>query len=535
MDVIEDVDIVECYMDPSQSQLNSKEKEYVSRRKQITQTAIKQFIGLPPASGYRLPKINMSFSGGSVRAQIATIAVLDAAEEIGLLPSTTYMAALSGSTWALAPWILHRMSPKDYSKVLKHQLQSDFWGGSGKRDLTSTSTTATLKNVKLTSEEQAKFLRKSEPNDTQKRGLISAKAILEKIKLIIKSQESSELSITQIWGQLIARRLLYDLDISSGRIITFGDIRNILEQTVAYPFPIFTAAIAETEPEYEGLEVTPFSVYSNALGAEINTEDFGSTFLNGICKKRTAEKPLSLYLGIFGSAFAISGADAVEHVLLGICDTLEIEDSYLQVVQPKLEACLAKIKELNQRTFDVEFPNFTYGMSSRGLGSKEAIHLIDHGIFINIPIFPYNRPERKTDILVICDASSDAVDNDYTELKRAQIYARAHGMAFPSLRRFKEINKNLKIFYEDNPEVPIVIYIANLTQISMLELSYTEAEFDSVYEPMYEALYERENRNAIMEAVKFKTSQLNNNHIPNNFMALRDGRVKNTSCNCCLL
>ena len=108
-------------------------------------------------------------------------------------------------------------------------------------------------------------------------------------------------------------------------------------------------------------------------------------------------------------------------------------------------------------------------------------------------------------------------------------------MAFPSLKRFKETSKNLKIFYEDNPEIPIVIYIANLTKISMLDLTFNEAEFNSVYEPMYNALCEPENRSAIIESIKFKTSQLNNHRISNNFMALKDGKVKNTSCGCCLL
>lgn len=518
-----EVDIVECYTETTDvnynNQLDPKETMYIFRRNQITQPAIKQIIGLSSESAYRLPKINMCFSGGSVRAQIATIGFLDGAEEIGLLPSTTYVASLSGSTWAIAPWILHKMSPSDYSLVLKNQLQCDFCDGFQQKNLTSADD----------------ILGKKESADTQKRGLISAQAILEKIKLLIQSQKSSDLSVTQIWGHLISRRLLYDLDISTGRIITFGDIRNILEQTNIYPFPIFTAAIAETEPEYKCLDVTPFSVYSTALRAETKTELFGSTFLNGICQKDYPEKPLSLYMGIFGSAFAISAADGVEHLLLGICDSLEIEDSYLHVVQPKLESCLSKIKELNQRTFDVEFPNFTLGIPFCGMANTETIHLIDHGIFINIPISPFNRPERKSDILLICDASSDAVDNDYTELKRAKIFAKANGMAFPSLKTFKEIGKNVKIFYEDNPEIPIVIYVANLVQISMLNLTYSETEFNSVYESIHNALCNPENRNAIIEAIKFKTSQLNNNQIPNNFMALKDGRTKNTSCCCCIL
>ncbi|KKQ10439.1 MAG: PLA2G4F protein [candidate division TM6 bacterium GW2011_GWF2_36_6] len=473
--------VVDC-----SNQLDPREKEYQLRRSQITQPAIKQLIGLAQEADYRLPKINICFSGGGVRAETAAIGFLAGAEQIGLLQSTNNIAALSGSTWGIIPWILYRMPPIEYAQILKQQLQINFWSS----------------------------IAKNEP----------------RINVSLQNLDFNACLVTEIWGHLIARRLLDDLEQKYQHPLTYQDFRDVLAQTNIYPFPIFTTAIGQTGPFYEGLEVTPFSVYSSHLRAGMRTELFGSIIANGYCRKLAPEMMLWKFMGAFGSAFSLTEGDLVTNGFMTIFDELGIENFYFRYIEPQINIYLKKHNYYKHRCFDYAIPNFTMGMEPCGMNDLPTIDLIDHGIYINIPIFPFNRPERQSDVFVICDASSDASAQDHTELVKSQLFAKAHGMPFPSLGRFKVTSKGLKIFYEDNPEIPIVIYVVNPTQISMFKMTYDASTFDSVYQPMSQILCEPENKNAIVEAIKFKTSQLNNGQIPNKFGMLKDGKVTSGWC-----
>ncbi|KKQ33470.1 MAG: hypothetical protein US49_C0001G0150 [candidate division TM6 bacterium GW2011_GWF2_37_49] len=463
------------------NEFDTREKEYQLRRNQITKPAIKQFIGLAPESDYRLPKINMCVSGGGVRAETCAIAFLASALQIGLLQAISYVSTLSGSTWGIIPWMLQKMTPIEYAQILKQQLQIPFWNS----------------------------IAKNEP----------------RINVSLQNFDFNACLVTEIWGHLIARRLLDDLEQKYQHQLTFQDFRDVLAQTNVYPFPIFATAIGQTGPFYEGLEVTPFSVYSSHLRAGMRTELFGSIIANGYCQKLAHEMPLWKFMGTFGSAFSLTEGDLVTNGFMTIFDELGIENFYFKYIEPQINKYLAKHNYYAHRCFDYSMPNFTLGMDQCGMNDLPTIDLIDHGIYINIPIFPFNRPERRSDVFVICDASSDASAQDHTELLKSQIFARTHGMPFPSLSKFKVTGKGLKIFYEDNPEIPIVIYVVNPTQISMFKMTYDEATFDSVYLPMYQILCEPENIGAIVEAVKFKTSQLNNGQIPNKFGLLKEGKA----------
>lgn len=478
--------VVDC-----SNKLDQSEKEYISRRDHITIPAIKQIMELPQESKFVLPRINIAISGGGVRAETAAIGFLAGAEQSGLLPLTSYITVLSGSTWAIIPWMLRRMPPSEYAQILRKQLQINFWNR----------------------------INKNEPR------------LSDSLQnLDINDLGINECIVIEIWGHLISRRLLDDLEKQQAHPLTFQDIRDILAQTNGYPFPIFTTAIGQTGPLYEGLEVTPFSVYSSHLRAGMRTELFGSIIINGYCQQLKPETPLYRYMGTCASAFSLTEGDLITNGFMTIFDDLGIENFYFKYIEPQINIYLAKHKYYTHRCFDYTIPNFTFGLNQCGMNNVPNLDLIDHGIYINIPIFPFNRPERQTDIFVICDASSDASMQDHTELIKSQIFAKSHRMPFPSLGKFKVTGKGLKIFYEDNPEIPIVIYAVNSTPVSMFKMTYDSATFDSVYQPMSRILCEPENRDAIVETVKFKTSQLNNGQIPNKFRLLKDGKPSGYWC-----
>jgi hypothetical protein len=209
-----------------------------------------------------------------------------------------------------------------------------------------------------------------------------------------------------------------------------------------------------------------------------------------------------------------------------------VEDTLIQDIRPEVIKFLQKIHTPDFRISPAEIPNFTYKMQQNRMHKTPHLHLLDYGINFNLPIFPFLREERKPDILIICDASSDASDCDFTQLKNAQVFAKKQKANFPSLTKFKNITQNLKIFYEDDATVPLVIYVANQTNVSTLDMNYDKKQFDSIYLPMVETI--TKNKNAIIEAIKFKTSQINQQLIPNSFDELPNGKNKKYS-GCTLL
>ena len=221
---------------------------------------------------------------------------------------------------------------------------------------------------------------------------------------------------------------------------------------------------------------------------------------------------------MFGSAYAASLTDAIKSVSQDLCDRLNVEDILIQDVQPIVKRLLDKIHTPTFRISPVKVPNFTYKMQLNKMHRIQNLHLLDYGINFNLPFFPFLREERKPDILIICDASSDASDCDFTQLKNAQAFAKQQKAKFPSLTKFKNITSNLKIFYEYDPTVPLVIYVANQTEASTLDMTYDEKQFDSIYLPMVETI--TKSKTAIIKAIEFKAAQINQQPISKSFDAL---------------
>lgn len=483
--------------------LDLKEIAYQERHTPLANSALKQFIGIPEELDIKMPKICICCSGGGVRAETATIGVLTGVQIIGLLPAINSIATLSGSAWAVIPWILHQMPPFEYSELLKEQLREDFWDV---KDLQDCKTQKMINRIET-----------GITNNVKARLGMSIVPALHKF------------GVSDLWGHLIARRLLYDLEIPLNRELTFKDIRRILKNDASYPFPIFTTLLSESK-QYEGFEITPYMGYSNYLEAGISTKYLGSSFKIGLCTQAIPEKPVRFYMGVIGSAYTINANEAIVHLLQDLSNTLRIEDTFIDHVKSKLEYLLKKTNSFVPRNFDVKIPNYVYKMPEHKMKGKKAFHLLDYGINFNLPIFPFLRQDRTPDILIICDASEDSVTGSFTQLKNAKVFAKKHNMRFPSLKKYKDMARNFKIFYEDDPAVPVVIYIANTTKAFTLNMNYDADQFDSIFQPIVETIVDKENTASIINAIKFKTSQINEIKIPNNFLLLPNGIAPNHSC-----
>jgi len=90
------------------------ESDYTAQRITHTEEVLKNLF--PDINA--LPRVGFCGSGGGIRAMYETLGSLSALEQLGLLDTIIYASGLSGSTWALNPWVASQKSVKEYTKDL---------------------------------------------------------------------------------------------------------------------------------------------------------------------------------------------------------------------------------------------------------------------------------------------------------------------------------------------------------------------------------------------------------------------------------
>ena len=176
--------------------LAQEERLYLEKRLPKVQDALEKLLGRPLTGAY-IPKIALIGSGGGYRAMLCTTGSLVGADEIGLLDATTYITALSGSTWALGPWMAGGLPIAQF----KQELMS-------------------IINTSISS-------------------VLPSEMALISDALLAKAVLGQTLTLVDLFGALLANRLLRN----------FGDRRHLvaLSQQVEWikngnrPLPIYTA------------------------------------------------------------------------------------------------------------------------------------------------------------------------------------------------------------------------------------------------------------------------------------------------------
>lgn len=431
----------------------------------VMQNFLQQNIG-----GKYFPKVACCLSGGGYRAMISSTAFLHALEEIGLLGAVKYVSSLSGSTWALG-----------------HMLARD-----------------SVREQPLTMQQFSMVLKNAVSNvsffDPKSLDLAS---IL--IKMAHVYLQTGTIQPADFWGALLTDRFMHDLQErgTSVQNITFKEVREFLGKSLKYPFPIFTASIDNFLP-YQWVEVNPFVSGGDYLmardqmhgpvyysGAYVPTFAFGSCFVNGNCHKLFNEKSIGSMMGIFGSPYSASIADIVklagQEVENYLADKIpqHWERRALEILISKLTEYFCKREHLDVHRFlPTHMDNFLYGMDSV-FKDHDKIILSDAGFDENLPILPLLKREREIDIILICDASSDATWKDHPEMSRIRDLAKRYGFKFPALRNGRAVNENLVIYEDQDPSVPTIVYFINAVYEPTLKFDYTEDEFDELYGFMY--------------------------------------------------
>ncbi len=441
------------------------EINYLQARKEITKAALEKLVGRP-LTDKQVPRIAFAFSGGGYRAMIETLGGLKGAEKTGLLDATTYITGLSGSTWAINPWILSGQSVASYLDSLKTKIN--------------------------------KAIPKYLPTDKE--------SIKQLVGLILRKNLYSEhIGLTDFYGALLANTLLQNV-VSQKQFATLSALVPKVE-TGAYPLPLSTAVLGTPGKSNVWFEFSPFEIGSDQEKAFIPTWSFGRKFSNGfsvlvpsalsrlpssstvknIALQQQPQQTLGYLMGTWGSAFAFDFTTVIRVFL-----QLIIHDcGLLKLINPQLAKELIQLSkdaqqaELLEKKFSAVVrsgasialgTSRTVSLTTARLGAAKVFNFIPQqentllplvdggydqlvtGERLNIAILPLLAPKRAVDLIIILDSSGDL--EGAPALKAAEVRAKALGLPFPAIPSYKDIaRKPLSVFSSTTAGVPTIIYM----------------------------------------------------------------------------
>jgi hypothetical protein len=409
------------------NELNSHEREYLAKRRPKVKKAFEKMLGRS-LDGKYVPTIAIVGSGGGYRAMLGCVGAFAAAEKLGIMDATTYIAALSGATWALAPWISTGMSLEKFKKYIQNAIE---------------------KNIHVAS-------------------VSEAKNIID--MLSVKLTFDEPVTMVDMYGGLLANRLLSEYGTDAQRVYLSQQVERIKNADV--PYPIYTAIDAREavsrEPHW--FEYTPHEVGSPYFGVYVPTWAYGRLFDNGQSIDFAPEQSLGYFMGTWGSAFGVHLGRVWEEIVEKVPGTL---------IKAAIEKKL--IDPLTGKRVDAswaEIYNFMYGMPGKELASRETIKFVDAGVDFNLPYPPVSgeRPERKADIMIFLDFSEGSL---LYSMKKTEAYAKRKGLKFPKIDYTNLETKAMSIFMDkSDPEVPVVIYFPRVSEAGLWEKNKSKSEFN---------------------------------------------------------
>ena len=377
--------------------------------------ALEKLIGSKfPVS--KTPNIAICCSGGGIRATLSTAGFMKGLDDIGALDTVSYMAGLSGSTWAIGSWMLDPNNFDLFYGELIERIVSGFFNKSLEQRLQEIMTT--LPNI-------AEYFLK---------------------KLIFKEIPS----IIDVYGYCLALTLLdHNLVTADYFSIDLADQQHFLSNR--RPFPLYTAVIPhEDAVHYSWLAFSPFEVSCCELKSAVKTWAYGREFNKGVSVNNAPPMTLGFLMGLWGSAVSVS----FEEVYMMMLDNLEPKSIFAPLKYLAQSTLVG-----NMRFFPAEIRNMNYNLTNMPLSNVARTTVVDAGIHFNLPLPPLLHPERDIDIIIICDASTNVLGAP--ELKRAEEWARENDMEFPYINYIGITDRNFTVFDDgpDHPEIPIVIYV----------------------------------------------------------------------------
>jgi phospholipase A2 len=354
------------------------EKSTLLKRKAKVRTHIMNTLNVN-VDPTNVPTIALSFSGGGMRAMMTTAASLDVMKKAGILDMTSYISCLSGSTWAVAPWLLR--SGKDNYNVFYPKSNVDYYKFGNQVPEDQKPSTAHMTIV-----EKVAFAKNIFYYLNDFRGSILGKPTL-----------------THIWGLLIGYSILKHRTDGDSKFADFV-MTDLLDAVCEgdNPLPVFTATFNKRDyygKDYEdriknshdnttdkSRDLGWLSMGCYTCGSDIFSKIIDSPHLGNLFEKI----PLYRYIGIWGSAFtdSLGNMADVSSTVKKVIDMMAKDASMEHAVKNFAEAI------------------YNYSPHDPNTETK-VIEIRDGGLRCNIPLYPlFSESRRKCQLAIVFDASS---------------------------------------------------------------------------------------------------------------------------------
>lgn len=412
--------------------LHPEEKAYLAKRKPKVKTALEKFLG-HAIDDAAVPTIALIESGGGYRAMTCSLGWHVGASKIGLMDTVTYMVGLSGSTWLIGLWTLSGKSIEEFKQSLFPKIKR------GLSDVGSGDLRMVLANF------------------------------------LGKSLFDQELTIIDFYGGLLANALLQEFGPDRQRVYLSEQAQKIANANI--PFPIYTAVRGDIKAKQDWYEFTPYEIGATWLGMYVPSWAYGREFDDGASIDFAPEQSFGYQMGTFGSAFSASAERIFKEVkkkFPRLVPFIQITDAILNEIETQHIAPIA-----TERITAAILNNFTFGMQSSPIKDATTIKLVDGGLEFNLPYPPISgeRPERKADIIIFLDASGGQLDK---QIRKVEQYARTNNLKFPQIDYSTIAQRTVSTFKDENdPAVPLVIYMPRINDLALLESIKTKSEFAS--------------------------------------------------------
>lgn len=386
--------------------LAPEEIAFLEERLLIVKNALSLFLDKNLDHSY-IPTIAFCGSGGGCRAMVSTIGSLVASELSGLLDCYTYIAGVSGSTWAIGLLESLALTPLK----LRENLISKF---------------------------EANLISRPSKKGTSE--------LLKTLRSNWSIKQKNLISLIDIYGAQLATGLLNDTNPKSSQYKLHHQIPRVVNG--AYPLPIYTAVQKGVKNGFHNwFEFTPFEVGCADFSTFVPSWGFGRSYNSqGDSTDFTPAPSFGTLLATFGSAFCAPLSRMAEEFF----DKLDIEMNGIQnifssddegghnsqsstpitspVIQKRnlresntssnLKSTLLEYRSQLNNLMDkmslnnskiaapAKFQNFAYDPSKEASKQRKPIlELCDAGIDGNLPFPPLLRPQRNVDIIIACNAS----------------------------------------------------------------------------------------------------------------------------------
>jgi hypothetical protein len=387
------------------------EQEFLAKRDAHCQQRLEQLLGHPVP---RTPRIAICLSGGGYRAAICSAAFLDTFDKIGFLDAAQYISSLSGSTWAVAPWLINQNCPfhNFYGEFLQ-RLHNNIFQKSAPEQLEDVA-----HSLSIVTET---FLRKLAFDEVP--SLIDFYGML--LALSLFSQEE--------------RHNFFSIDLSSQiAVCKDGNM----------PLPLYTANDVHKKLSTV-VEFSPFEVSVPDWGIAIPSWSLGRKFNAGVSQNTPPTLTLGYLMGIWGSALSLSCKDLFDFTL----DKLEPKVLFEPIKQLLYETVIGDLRVMPARV-----RNMTCKMDNVPYPKKQLLTVVDQGLTYNLPFLPLVNPSRAIDVIIVLDVSGNVNTGD--ELRKAEADMRAHCVLFPPID-YTNVATNICSVFDAGPhsKAPVVIYL----------------------------------------------------------------------------